>query len=29
VEWFARGELSLSAGQALHSRLELPVDLEG
>ena len=29
VKWFARGELSLSAGQALHSRLELPVDLEG
>ena len=29
VEWVARGELSLSAGQALHSRLELPVDLEG
>ena len=29
VEWFARGELNLSAGQALHSRLELPVDLEG
>ena len=29
VEWFARGELSLTAGQALHSRLELPVDLEG
>lgn len=28
VEWFARGELSLTAGQALHSRLELPVDLE-
>jgi phosphoribosylglycinamide formyltransferase-1 len=28
VEWFARGELSLTAGQALHSRLGLPVDLE-
>lgn len=27
VEWFARGELSLGAGRALHTRLDLPIDV--